>query len=101
MMMTVSMDTEAGNAAIRNGKLAAMIQKMVAEIKPEAVYFIADDDGHRSGIIVFDMKDSSQMPALAEPWFLGCNATVKFRPAMNPADFAAAGPAVERAIKEN
>ena len=36
MMMTVSMDTEAANAAVKNGTLGATIQKALAEMKPEA-----------------------------------------------------------------
>lgn len=101
MMMTVTMPTEAGNEGIRSGKLMATIQKQLAEIKPEAAYFTTDRDGNRSGMFIFDMKESSQMPALAEPWFLGFDAEVRFQPVMTPQDLAAAGPALERAVKEN
>jgi len=101
MMMTVSLDTEIANDAVRNGTLGSTIQKALADIKAEAVYFTADDMGCRSGIIVFDMKDSSEMPALAEPWFLNFNAAVSFRPVMTPQDLAAAGPGFERALKSS
>lgn len=100
-MMTVAMDTEASNAGIRSGKLVAAIQKMIVEVKPEACYFMADNEGRRSGIVVFDMKDTSEIPALAEPWFLAFKAAVTFRPVMNPQDLVAAGPALERAVKES
>jgi hypothetical protein len=43
------------------------------------------------------MKDSSQMPAVSEPWFLAFNAKVSFRPVMNPQDVAAAGPSITKA----
>jgi hypothetical protein len=33
---------------------------ILADLKPEAAYFFADDNGNRSGSIVFDLKDSSQ-----------------------------------------
>jgi hypothetical protein len=36
------------------------------------------------------MKDQSQIPAVAEPWFLASNAKVFFRPVMTPQDFAKA-----------
>jgi len=37
------------------------------------------------------MKDSSGMPALAEPWFLQFGAEVEFHPAMVPDDLKSAG----------
>jgi len=69
----------------------------VADLKPEAVYFFNGDNGNRSGSIVFDMKDTSQIPAVAEPWYLAFNAKVSFRPVMNPQDLAAAGPSITKA----
>jgi hypothetical protein len=67
-------------------------------LKPEAAYFSADAQGRRSGLIV-DMTDSSQIPGLAEPWFLGFNAEVTFRTVTNAQDLAAAGPDLERAAR--
>ncbi len=101
MMMTVSLPTEKTNAGIRDGKLMAAIQKMLTDLKPEAAYFTADDKGRRSGIVVFEMTHSSEIPKLAEPWFLGFNAEVSIRPVMNPQDLAAAGPDLERAAKSH
>jgi hypothetical protein len=45
------------------------------------------------------MAETSQIPAIAEPWFLAFNASLTMRPAMNSADLAAAGPGIERAAK--
>jgi hypothetical protein len=99
MLVRVSIPVEAGNAAAKAGTLGTTVEKILADLKPEAAYFFADDNGERSGSIVFDMKDTSQIPAIAEPWFLAFNAKVTFRPVMNPQDLAAAGPAIERAAK--
>jgi hypothetical protein len=97
MLLRVSIPVEAGNAAAKAGTLGSTVEQILADLKPEAAYFFADDNGNRSGSIIFDMKDSSEIPAVAEPWFLAFNAKVSFRPVMNPQDLAKAGPAIERA----
>lgn len=97
MLLRVSIPVETGNAAAKGGTLGSTVEKILADLKPEAAYFFADDNGNRSGSIVFDMKDSSQMPAIAEPWFLAFNAKVSFRPVMNPQDLATAGPSITKA----
>jgi hypothetical protein len=91
---------EAGNAAAKAGTLGATVERILADLKPKAAYSFADDDGQRSGSIVFDMKDTSQIPAVAEPWFLAFNAKVSFRPIMNPQDLAAAVPSIAKAVAQ-
>ena len=97
MLLRVSIPVETGNAAAKAGTLGSTVEKIVADLKPEAAYFFPDDNGQRSGSIVFDMKDSSQIPAIAEPWFLAFNAKISLRPVMNPQDLAAAGPSITKA----
>lgn len=98
VMLKVNIPVDAGNAAVRDGSLAGTIQRIVAELKPEAVYF-TEDNGERTGYIFFDMTDSSQLPAIAEPWFLALNARLTVRPAMTPQDLANAAPSFEQAVK--
>jgi|SRR3982751_6428495 hypothetical protein len=100
MMLKAVIPNEPANTMIRNGSFDSTIKKVLAELKPEAAYFIATDNGERCGMIFFDMKDSSELPKVAEPFFLAFNARVTVRPTMNPQDLAAAGPAFERATKE-
>ena len=47
------------------------------------------------------MKDTSQIPAVAEPFFLAFNARVTFFPVMNAQDLASAAPGIEKAVKEH
>lgn len=98
MLLRVSIPVEEGNAAIRNNTLSSTIKSILDELKPEAAYF-AEENGERTGYIVLDMKDSSQLPAVAEPWFLAFNAKLTARPAMNLQDLAAAGPDIKQAVK--
>jgi uncharacterized protein YbdZ (MbtH family) len=100
MLLRVSIPVETGNAAARAGTLGSTVEKILADLKPEAAYFFADDNGNRSGSIVFDMKDSSEIPGIAEPWFLAFNSKVSFRPVMSPQDLAKAGPSIGEAAKQ-
>ncbi len=97
-MLKVNIPVEAGNAAARAGKLGKTVETILAELKPEAAYF-ASDKGQRTGFIFLEMEDTSQIPAIAEPWFLAFNASLEFHPVMVPADLAKAGPAIDRAVK--
>jgi hypothetical protein len=100
MLLRISIPVEAGNAAAKAGTLGSTVERIVADLKPEAAYFFADDDGQRSASIIFDMKDTSQIPAIAEPWFLAFNAKVSFRPVMNPQDLAKAGQAIAQSAQQ-
>jgi hypothetical protein len=96
-LLKVSFPVEAGNAAAKKDGFKA-IQKILEEQKPEAAYFVADG-GKRTAILIMNMEDTSQMPAIAEPWFLALNASIEATPAMVPEDLRKAGPAIEKAVK--
>src|ERR1700756_5215235 len=97
-MMKVSIPVEKGNATISDGSLPKTMESILGELNPEAAYF-TDDNGKRTGFIFFDLKDTSQIPAVAEPWFLAFNAHIELHPAMNLEDLKNAGPGIERAVK--
>ena len=87
ILMCITMPHAKFNAAVKDGSAGPKIQRILQEQKPESVYF-TEIGGIRTGIIVVNFTDSSQIPAFAEPWFLSFDANVEFHPAMTPEDLA-------------
>ncbi len=98
-LVKASWDIEAGNKLARDGTLGATVQSILGDLKPEAAYFLAEN-GERTAYLFVDLQDASQIPAVAEPWFLACDASIEIVPVMTPEDLAKAGPAIEQAVKK-
>jgi hypothetical protein len=90
MLMYVKFPPEPFNAAVRDGSIGPKIQRILEALQPEADYF-SEHNGRRGGTFVVNLKGPSDIPALAEPFFLTFNAEVEFRIAMTPEDLAHAG----------
>jgi hypothetical protein len=90
MLLNVTFPHEPFNKAVREGTAGKTISKILETIKPEAVYF-TEQDGHRGATLVVNLEKASQVPALAEPWFLHFNADCQIRIAMTPEDLQRAG----------
>jgi len=90
VILEVTFPNEEFNAAVRDGSAGKKLERILAQLKPEAVYFTARD-GQRSALIALDLPDPSSLPAVAEPWFLTFNAKIEVRPAMSLEDLASAG----------
>jgi hypothetical protein len=99
MLMKVTLPIAEGNAAVAEGTLGSTINSILSDLKPETVYF-AEDNGARTAFIFLNIADSSQIPAIAEPWFLAFNAKVELRAAMNLEDLKNAGPGMESAVRK-
>ncbi|MFD3661603.1 hypothetical protein ACFWVF_13575 [Streptomyces sp. NPDC058659] len=87
MLLKVQMDTQASNEAFKQGNLQKIMEKAMAELRPEAAYFTTQD-GCRTAFIFFDLADPSQMPKISEPFFLQLDAKVSYTPVMNGEDLA-------------
>lgn len=98
-LVKVNIPVEAGNGAAKAGTLGTTIQAILADVKPEAVYFI-DDNGQRTALLFIDIQDASQIPAIVEPWMLAFNASIAMHPVMVPEDLTKAGSAIEAAVKK-
>jgi len=97
-MLTFRFPNEKGNELARDGSLGPTIQSILEEIQPEAAYF-GDMEGARGGYLVITMDDASQIPAMAEPLFLGLDATVHIHSVMTPDDLDRATPVIDRAAQ--
>jgi hypothetical protein len=98
-LLKATLPVAEANAAIVDGTLGKTIESILNDLKPEAAYFAAEN-GARTAFIFFNLENSSQIPAVAEPWFLAFNAEVEFHPAMNLADLKNAGPGMESAVRK-
>ncbi len=85
MMVKFAFPVDAGNSAIRSGKIEKIFQQMLDELKPEAVYFFPEG-GERAGLFVIDMQESSQVAEIAERFFFGLNARIEMVPVMTAED---------------
>jgi hypothetical protein len=88
MLLKAQLDTEAANRAIADGSMPQVMGRVLEALQPEAAYF-APIDGKRTALIVFDLKDPSQIPVVSEPFFKDMHATVEFIPVMTREDLAA------------
>ena len=94
-LLKVTMPVEPANKAIKDGSLPKIVQSLTESLRPEAAYFYAEG-GKRTALMVFDLKDPSQIPSVAEPLFMQLNAGVELFPVMNTEDLKAG---LEKAAK--
>ncbi len=90
MLLHAKIPHERFNAAVRDGSIEKKMKQILEEAKAEAVYF-TEYDGQRGAILIININDPSEVPKLAEPWFLSFNADVQFHIVMTPEDLARAG----------
>lgn len=81
-LLRVTAEVAASNKAFVDGTFSEIMKSTMEKIKPEASYFLTNE-GCRSWIMVFDLNDPSDIPSIAEPFFISLNAKVEFQPAMN------------------
>ena len=92
MLLKVSIPVERGSEAYKSGALGRTFQAAAEALEPEAMYFFPED-GRRTGLFVFEMEGSWQLPAIVEPMFQELGASVLVTPVMTGED-------LERGMKE-
>ncbi|MEV7340542.1 hypothetical protein [Streptomyces sp. NPDC093544] len=85
VLLKATLDTEKSNELIRSGKMPELIKEIVDHLKPEAAYF-GPLGGRRTALLFFDMKDSSEIPPVGEPFLTQFNAEIEISPIMNGED---------------
>lgn len=90
MIMHVQFPIEPFNTFVKDGSIGAKMHKILGAIKPEHAWF-SEHAGKRGGILIVNVENASDVPRLAEPWFLTLNADVEFRVAMTPEDLGRSG----------
>jgi len=89
MMLRWTVPVDKGNDMVEDGSMGTVIEAVMEKTNPEAAYFLAEN-GERSGMIFFDMKEAADIPRIAEILFQGADAAVEFIPVMNGDDLKAA-----------
>jgi hypothetical protein len=90
MLLNIRIPHEPFNTFVRDGTIGALMERILAEMKPEAAYFTSEN-GTRGAILIVNLEEPSQIPKFAEPWFLSFNADCEFRVVMVADDLKKAG----------
>ncbi len=98
-MIKFKIPVESGNAMLRDPEFGQKMTTLLADMKAEASYFTLGD-GQRTGYIVVNIEDASQLPAFGEPLWFWLKADVEMFPVMAPQDLQKAGPAIGAALQK-
>ena len=90
LVLQAKFPVEPFNSMVRDGSAGTRIKKILEDLKPESVHFV-EYNGQRGCLMIVDLKDSSEVPKYAEPFFLSFGAKVEFHIAMNPDELGRAG----------
>ena len=90
---------EAGNDLVRDPNMAKRFETILGDVKPEAAYF-GVESGQRTLYMVVNVQDASELPRIAEPFWLSLEADVDFIPVMTQEDFAKAATHIQAAASK-
>lgn len=86
MMANFNFSVAPGSDLIRSGKLNTSFERLMEDLKPEAAYFFTNRDGDRSGLVFFDLPESSNILNVVESFAFGLGARVTLTPVMSAED---------------
>src|SRR4051812_42144867 len=85
MLMEVKIPHAQFNAVLKSGNASKILDRILEECRPEMAYF-TEQEGCRGAVLVVNVDSPSDIPRLAEPWFLSFEASVQFKVAMTADD---------------
>lgn len=74
-----------GNELVKTGKIGEKFHALMEDYKPEAAYFFPEN-GVRSGFMIVNVTDSSDLVKVAESFWFGLRAEISVTPVMNGDD---------------
>ena len=90
MLLRVTLPHGPFNAMVKDGSVGKMLDKIIGEIKPEAVYFTLND-GKRSALMVVNVSKPADYVKYAEPFFLKFSSDVSYEIVMSPEELKTSG----------
>ena len=98
-MTRIAIETEAGNRLCKDKDFSKKMEMLMGDLRPETAYFCVEN-GKRTLYCVVNADSNSDLPRIAEPFWLGLKASVEFIPAMDKNDFAKAATHVETSVRK-
>ena len=89
---------EGGNAMVKNPEFGQKINEILTKQKAEGACFTLYH-GQRMCVYTVNLSEISQLPSVAEPWWLFGKADVELLPAMVAEDFGKAQADIVDAVK--
>lgn len=87
-----------GNELVKTGKIGESFHSLTEDFKPEAAYFFPEE-GVRSGFMILNADDSSDLVRVAESFWFGLRAEISVTPVMNGDDLGKGLAGIESIVK--
>lgn len=98
-LIRATMEVEAGNHLCRDKEMNQKMEAVMSDVRPESVYF-GIEKGQRTVLCLVNVESASDIPRIAEPFWLAFKANVEFTPVMSSEDFKRAVPHIENAARK-
>ena len=81
-MLKITIPVETGNRTVADGELTSAFEKLMADARTEAAYFMMLD-GKRGALFFFETDDPTLIPRLHEPLLSTLDASIETIPVLS------------------